>query len=601
MPKHDPPRPDCLYAGRRVRTAYAWASAALRAGLEEAEGWDVNEFGLPNVDELQGAVRASVSYGMDLLDPYSRIPFLAARLDEPGIRDQCLAQWAAAPRHQHDEASAYLFEDAPGTLRQAVLAIHDDGTIEDPQLKSEVESIQLIPFDDTVNERPHARAARITKHAPASKIPWVASSMRVAENLDTIRRPGSALHGEQMRQYWLRYKDALVGGRRCKRAVFERNLYTMHHLLSDDMQRRHAGEGGDDSADDDDGPPPPPPHEGKEEQPPATPARELSEAANLFKEWLLLALQVYSVFTLPNNTMHRGRQAFQLLSIEQKTLRLHTYATRAEPSMALQLRVQPFETWEGVEEDASRMHIFPVEGTRKIDALQLVGEDPNARHGIFKWQVARSAVEGCQDLINPVPADPNIQLSDRQVPILCLLDALNARGWIGTPALCTHGANTPKLFDNRKPLSKRAYFQSLLVLDELMSKGAQEYDSSGTQAFYQLLMKSPRCASQNMSAASCKAVLARECGDSEAAPSLAVSSREAKKRRGAVSSEPLLEVDEFGGAEAWEPPPVQEEDAPATAPGSDSSESSSSSETDSTKSSSIFHTGRRTMFGGWRC
>ena len=71
-------------------------------------------------------------------------------------------------------------------LRPMFDRIHADGHIPDPEMRREVDSIQAIPFDDTVAERPHAKANRVQSPARGGKWAWLASTMRLDQKLQNF-------------------------------------------------------------------------------------------------------------------------------------------------------------------------------------------------------------------------------------------------------------------------------------------------------------------------------------------------------------------------------------------------------------------------------
>ena len=67
----------------------------------------------------------------------SRIPFLMARLEQPGVAQECLAQYRSCPRRHHDKISIRILDDTRA-FYDDVLAIRPDGSGLSPQLLIEV-------------------------------------------------------------------------------------------------------------------------------------------------------------------------------------------------------------------------------------------------------------------------------------------------------------------------------------------------------------------------------------------------------------------------------------------------------------------------------
>ena len=90
---------------------------------------------------------------------------------------------------------------------------------------------------------------------------------------------------------------------------------------------------------------------------------------------------------------------------------------------------------------------------------------------------------------------------DTTVPVLCLLDALSLDGWQPVEATCTHSSIDPtNQFDSRSMPSKRAYYQCVLSGAELFRRGAADFKSGLTTAFYLLLLRDPARAKPGMKA-----------------------------------------------------------------------------------------------------
>ena len=72
------------------------------------------------------------------------------------------------------------------SLRRDVERINDDGTGLSEELARAVDAMDLIPLDDTVGEGPHAVANVLSTRARRSSWAWVASSMRLDQNLTDV-------------------------------------------------------------------------------------------------------------------------------------------------------------------------------------------------------------------------------------------------------------------------------------------------------------------------------------------------------------------------------------------------------------------------------
>lgn len=130
-----------------------------------------------------------------------------SRLDEPGVREIVLNQYNSAPPEQHNPVSNDFLAEG-SELRAMVLAMNPDGTNMHPRLKEECDSIALIPLNGTPAEEPHARATRIGQSTRASRWPWVASTMRLTQNLDDVKQIPKSID-VNMQRLWNNWKSLI--------------------------------------------------------------------------------------------------------------------------------------------------------------------------------------------------------------------------------------------------------------------------------------------------------------------------------------------------------------------------------------------------------
>ena len=93
----------CPMKGRRLSEAYPWVCRQLADGLAECNAWDWGTWDLgAEILHLQGCVRSIYALTLLKLDCSNKLPFLLARLGQPGVARACLDQWrAAAPNRHH--------------------------------------------------------------------------------------------------------------------------------------------------------------------------------------------------------------------------------------------------------------------------------------------------------------------------------------------------------------------------------------------------------------------------------------------------------------------------------------------------------------------
>lgn len=138
----------------------------------------------------------------------NRVPYLLSRLDEPGIKARCVAQWQEAPPDAHHRVTREFME---GSLRQDLDRILPDGSGLSERLRREVRSLAALPFDDSVGEAPHAVAKRVLGQCRAGTWPWVASTCRLEQNIRDVRNLLPAVEMD-LATLWRGYKSILRTG-----------------------------------------------------------------------------------------------------------------------------------------------------------------------------------------------------------------------------------------------------------------------------------------------------------------------------------------------------------------------------------------------------
>ena len=212
---------DCAEKGRRLRTAYEHAKCVIDAALREANEWVADDWqGQVGLwQSLQGCVRGAHALSMRKIRFLCDVPYLLARLAEPGIKDRCVAQFAAVPMAHHHRVSREFLE--PGHvsgLFPLVHAINPEASNIDPRLQSEITSLARIPLDDSVGESPHAKAKAIAQRAAGCDFPWVSATMRVRQNIADIRTIAPTLESFDLQEIWGRSSSVIQDSRHLDRA-----------------------------------------------------------------------------------------------------------------------------------------------------------------------------------------------------------------------------------------------------------------------------------------------------------------------------------------------------------------------------------------------
>ena len=92
--------------------------------------------------------------------------------------------------------------DPSQPLQSDINDLTDDCSKAPHSLLSAVANVAALPMDDSIVEFPHA--SRLVKSGRATKFPFLASSMRLKQNLTTGREFGSAVSAD-LRLEWSIY------------------------------------------------------------------------------------------------------------------------------------------------------------------------------------------------------------------------------------------------------------------------------------------------------------------------------------------------------------------------------------------------------------
>ena len=182
----------CSEKGRLITRAHQYSETCFSDGLRLADNWSPADFLDCSHDFLQavkGVVRLVVGVGRKKLLFLDRAPFLIARLDEDGVVARILNEYDASSPDQRDDVSSQFLAEG-SAMRQYIVDFQSSGVMA-PELSREIQALRDIPFCDIVCEAPHAHAKRITGAARSSNWPWLASSVRIDQNLtDAAELPG---------------------------------------------------------------------------------------------------------------------------------------------------------------------------------------------------------------------------------------------------------------------------------------------------------------------------------------------------------------------------------------------------------------------------
>ena len=152
--------------------------------------------------QATGALLGCYWLGLRKCHWISQIPYLFARLDEPGVAAECERQFSLSPLEAHHPLAIDLLHET-GKLRKDFLLLLSHGTITE-NIRQVIELVSLLPFNDSVAETPHAKFSRLGRHSSASLWAWLAASMRFEKNLAYAEGVG-----EMIQKEWSRYTSVL--------------------------------------------------------------------------------------------------------------------------------------------------------------------------------------------------------------------------------------------------------------------------------------------------------------------------------------------------------------------------------------------------------
>lgn len=213
-------------------------------------------------------------------------------------------------------------------------------------------------------------------------------------------------------------------------------------------------------------------------------------------------------------------QFFQILSLQTRAIVVKTFAAPDEddPEHALyKVSAQPLERWRPspgpLTIESAPQEVFVYHDPCMVDILEVCGGLEH-RESWLVWEPCESDVQGCLAMTMPKRLAPNMPLSSPSIPVVCLLDALCAQGFVKVSRKVWHTSDEEHVFDGRNIASKRKYLQCVLALPELLPK-VTSFPSGEPAAFYALLLHTKMVTATGLGEKAYKAMLADAVGDGE--------------------------------------------------------------------------------------
>ena len=498
---------DPMLSGRRLAESETHVAATLQHGAHQARSWTSESFsGISQLElnNLKTAVGASFTLASKRFKYVSELPWLLARLAQAGVAKRCLDLYNMTSVHH---GMTELFLGRQSSLRVDVLRINPDGSGVSDHLSSYIKIIELIPGDDSIAESPHAVSNRIGRHSAHSGPAWSAATMRAPQNMVDVPELGSAL-GLDIQELWLRHSSVLQTlpqklnkPVRCTPNEFQARLYELGRFsaptpttstTASDLDEQQQDDFAPDDHDDDStaaaAAVEDPPDDDRSNRP------ENIQELSLMREYLLSSLKPSMFVSMPNPEADEISDTlifFQVLAVQQTCVTVESFKPKASDSDApfLSVSIQPFERMLPMHDDQAHVFIFADEFPCDIDWGACTPKD---RSKFLAWELqGPSTIDDCLLLLRPKVLGPAMDLLDRSAPTLMLLDALADRGWVKCMRITEHNAESSLHYDCRKPLTKRRYYQCLLLASELYGAGVS-FRSGKPQAYYDYILRKRR-------------------------------------------------------------------------------------------------------------
>ena len=346
----------------------------------------------------------------------------------------------------------------------------------------------------------------------ATKFPCLSNSMPLKQNLTTVRELGSAVSAD-LRLEWSSCTSLLqVHPKKCRHSMriskkeFFSRLYRMGHFGQSSYQGE-SDERNDAPDDPGDGPLRPRADAGAvvdgEEAQFAARCDEVRQADRqeylLMREWLSACLEP-SMFVSMSflDDGHKKALFAQALAVNPivKTVEMFKEAGNEDNIESFKIPVQAYDTWAPVNFDPGALgdhaEVFTMSEPTDVDSIKDLAAKPSDRAMYLHWLAEESDVELCTHLWQPRHLAPprSWTLGHPRLPTVCLLDALPGMGFVGEACVIEHDPETPRLvFDNRKPMSKKAYFRCVIAAAGLFAAGVTSFKSNRLTAFYAYLLR----------------------------------------------------------------------------------------------------------------
>ena len=123
------------------------------------------------------------------------------------------------------------------------------------------------------------------------------------------------------------------------------------------------------------------------------------------------------------------------------------------------------------------------------------------------WSTTTSDVNGCESWVESKPLTFERDLLSHDCPALAIIDRLRELEYVARDVKQNHSKRSGLYYDCKNLPGRTAYLQCVLTRDQLFALGAVPFSSCESNAFYKLLLRSPREANSKLTALQCKSKL----------------------------------------------------------------------------------------------
>lgn len=182
---------------------------------------------------------------------------------------------------------------------------------------------------------------------------------------------------------------------------------------------------------------------------------------------------------------HKVFQLLEIVSFKKKVLR--TYDDKFKRRGELFCMVQFFGVWGSAGAEASTMDVHPLQDPCRVNFLS-VAPWGSLDVGLRAWSQSVSDVSGCVEISSPSRPTSQFVITDRDCPVLLILQALRERGWAPSSTMTHYAHDGPKKFWSKNIGGKRFYLQCLLDVGRTLQLAGGLLRCDQVQDYYLLLL-----------------------------------------------------------------------------------------------------------------